>query len=520
MKAHIVGGGLASLAAATYLVRDGELLANNIFVYEMGPRCGGAMGMAGDPCTGYILPTGRIFEKGYRCTFDLFSFVPSASDPTKSIKEEILSFNERYGFIDKAHIIDRDRKIIRSKHFGLTIRDRIDLIKLAATPEMLLDNRRIEEYFAEDFFNTEFWFLWSALMGPLRQHSVMEMRRYLHRFLHIFPSLSTMTEIYRTKYNQYEAIVEPITGWLARQGVNFLTKTYVTSVEFSPSLDVMTANSLEYVRDGKPMTIEIGSEDLVLVTNGSQTADLSVGSMTTPPKSTFEGRSWALWKRLAQGRPEFGNPDVFFGEQHVRDTQWLTFTVTTSDTTFVELMTAFTGSEPGRGGHMTLKDSNWLLTLTIFHQPEFVQQPPGVKVWWGDALHPDRLGNFIQKPMLNCGGAEILEEVLQHLKFDEHLDTIRKSSICIPCLLPYAGSVWLPRKRTDRPQVVPVGSTNFAFIGQFTEIPLDTAFTMEYSVRSAREAVSTLLKLDAKPPAVYQGQYDLSAIYRALEALA
>jgi oleate hydratase len=68
--------------------------------------------------------------------------------------------------------------------------------------------------------------------------------------------------------------------------------------------------------------------------------------------------------------------------------------------------------------------------------------------------------------------------------------------------------------------VVPAGSTNFGFIGQFAEVPLDTIFTMEYSVRSAHEAVSTLLKLDVRPPAVYQGQYDLPVLYRALNALA
>jgi len=112
----------------------------------------------------------------------------------------------------------RDRNIVRGSHFSLSIRDRLDLIKLALTPDAMLEDRRIDECFAEDFFRTEFWFLWTALMGCLPRHSAMEMRRFLHRFLHLLPSLSTMTEIYRTRYNQYEAIVEPITEWLRRQG--------------------------------------------------------------------------------------------------------------------------------------------------------------------------------------------------------------------------------------------------------------------------------------------------------------
>lgn len=117
LKAHIVGGGLASLSAAAYLIRDGKLLANNIFVYEASEHLGGAMRITGSSHTGYILPTGRVFEREFRCAFDLFSLVPSVSDTVKSIKEEILSFNERYGFHDKAHVIDRDQQICQRSTF-------------------------------------------------------------------------------------------------------------------------------------------------------------------------------------------------------------------------------------------------------------------------------------------------------------------------------------------------------------------------------------------------------------------
>jgi oleate hydratase len=520
MKAHLVGGGLASFAAAAYLIRDGRFLANNIYIYEASEGLGGCLRMAGGPATGYILPTGRIFEKEYPCALDLFSLVPSASDPEKSIKDEIFEFNERYGYYDKAHIIDCNGDIIKGRHFGLSVRDRLDFIKLALTPEGMLDDKRIEEFFSDEFFQTEFWYLWTTLMFSLPQHGAMEMRRFMHRFLHLLPDFSEMTKIYRTRYNQYEAIAAPILDWLRRQGVNFLTHTNVTNVGFSPSLEEVRANSLEYVRGGDTAVIEVGVDDLVMVTNGSQIADLSVGSMTSPASPHSTGRSWALWKRLARGRPEFGNPDAFFGEDRVGDAKWLSFTVTTTDPTYFEQMTELTGSEPGRGGLLTLKDSNWLLTVAIFHQPEFLDQPPDVMVWWGYAIYPDKEGNYVKKPMSGCSGAEILEEVLRHLRFEENLTTIVGSSICIPCTLPYAHSVWLARKQADRPKVVPDGSTNFAFIGQFAELPLDANYTMEYSVRSAREAVSTLLNIDNKPPPVYQGWQDAEVLYRAIKALA
>lgn len=517
MKAHLVGGGIASLAAAAALIREANVLGTNICVYETGSSLGGAMAMSGGPESGYVLPTGRVFEKEYRCAFELFSQVPSASDPGISILDEITEFNRRFGYDDKVRIIDGDGNAVRSDHFGLSRADRLAMIRLILTPEPRLSGRRIDEFFDEDFFKTEFWTLWTTLLNSLPQHSALEMRRFMCRFLHILPELSTMRTILRTRFNQSEAIVKPIADWLARQGVTFLTGATVTNVEFVPDPGHITANALEYVRDGKAATIEIAPDDIVLVCNGTQIADAAVGSMDRPAKATLSDASWALWRRLAQGRPEFGNPDVFFGKDHVPDTKWLTYTVTTKDPAFFRYITDLTGSEPGRGGLLTLQESNWLITIALFHQPEFRDQPDDTMVWWGFALYPDRRGNFIEKPVSDCTGREILEETLRHFRVDDRRDAIISASTCIPCILPYAGSVWLTRKIGDRPQVVPGNATNFGFIGQFAEVPQDACFTMEYAVRTAREAVATLLKLEKRPPPVYQGHHDPEALYRAMQ---
>jgi oleate hydratase len=65
--------------------------------------------------------------------------------------------------------------------------------------------------------------------------------------------------------------------------------------------------------------------------------------------------------------------------------------------------------------------------------------------------------------------------------------------------------------------VVPAGATNLGLIGQYVEVPLDIAFTIEYSARSAWVAVHQLLKRGPAPPAVYQGQYDPKALFGALK---
>ena len=66
----------------------------------------------------------------------------------------------------------------------------------------------------------------------------------------------------------------------------------------------------------------------------------------------------------------------------------------------------------------------------------------------------------------------------------------------IPCYMPYVDAQFEPRKYTDRPPVVPTGSTNFAMVSQFVEIPDDMVFTEEYSVRAARTAVYTLMDVN------------------------
>ena len=354
-------------------------------------------------------------------------------------------------------------------------------------------------------------------MGSLPQHSATELRRYLNRTLHMFPDLSDMAHILRTPFNQYQAFIEPLVAWLRARGVNFLTGAFVRDIGFAASPGRITVNRLDYERDGAATSVTVAPEDLVLLTFGSQAADMSVGSMTEAPRPQRAGRSWALWKRLAQGRTEFGNPDAFFGEAHVPDSRWVTFTVTTTGTEFLDQMAALTGSETGRGGLVSLIDSGWLLSLSIFHQPEVIGQPPGTYVWWGYGLFPERNGDFVPKRMDACTGAEILEEVLRQLRFDRQFDAIMASSICIPCDMPYVNNIWMPRTRTDRPRPVPKGATNLGLIGQYVEVSRDVAFTIEYSARAAWEAIHLLLKRGPAPPPVYQAQYDPKALFAALK---
>ena len=516
MKAHIVGGGFGGLAAAAYLIRNAGVSGPDITVYEADEPMGGGFFLGGNAQTGYNLP-GSVFDSEFRCTFDLLDAVPSASNPAISVKQEFFTFNTGHPFDDRARLINRHLQIVHGPRFGLSWSDGLHLARLVLTPEAKLDGRRIEEFFSAHFFSSEFWLCYSTIMGSLPQHSAMELRRYLNRTLHMLPYISDMANIWRTPFDQYDTFIEPLVAWLRARDVNLMNGTFVQDIGFEPSHRRITVNRLDYERDGETTSVPVAPDDLVLLTFGSQAADMSVGSMTEAPQPQSAGRSWVLWKRLAQGRADFGNPDAFFGAAHVSDSRWVTFTVTTTGTEFLDLMSALTGNETGSGGLVSLIDSGWLLSLSVFHQPEIIGQPPGTYVWWGYGLFPERNGDFVQKRMDACTGAEILEEVLRQLRFDQQLDTIMASSICIPCDMPYANNIWLKRTRTDRPPPVPEGSTNLGLVGQYVEVSRDVAFTIEYSARTAWEAIHVLLKRGPAPPPVYQAQYDLKALFAALK---
>ena len=224
-----------------------------------------------------------------------------------------------------------------------------------------------------------------------------------------------------------------------------------------------------------------------------------------------ESGGWTLWEKLAQSRPEFGNPAAF--NSCIAQSYWASFTVTLKNTDFFDQMSQFSGNAPGIGGLVTFKDSNWLMSIVLAYQPHFLNQPADVQVFWGYALFPDRIGNFVAKAMADCNGAEILQELCGHLRFDpECVETAN----CIPCRMPYITSMFMPRLTGDRPLPVPSGSRNFAFISQFVEIPDDVVFTVEYSVRAAQMATYELLGIDRQIPAVTPHAKSLQTQFEAL----
>jgi len=516
-QAYLVGGGVASLACAAYLVRDGLVAGRNVHVLEES-RLGGSLDAGGSPEQGYSMRGSRMYGPAYVLTYELLDGIPSLDDPDKSVAQETLEFWMAAPWNDKARLIDRG-KVVDASDFGLANRDRVDLVELMLRPEEALGARRIDECFEPHFFQTNFWLMWCSMFGFETWHSAAELRRYLLRFLRLFPDLVTLGIIQSTRYNGYDSIVRPMVRWLEQRGVRFDVGVRVTDLDFAPIDGRKSVRRIHLLRDGIPDGIDVGSDDVVVVTLGSMTADSSLGSMTSPPVLEPGRRSgaWPLWERLAAKDPAFGRPAAFCGD--VDRTKWVTFTVTHSDDRFSRLMERLTGSPAGRGGLTTLKGSSWLLTFHLFHPPAYAAQPDGIGVWWGYGLFPDRTGDFVKKAMSECNGTEILVEVFSHLGLQDEMPALIRGANCIPCMLPYTTSQFMPRASGDRPEVVPAGTRNLAFVGQYCEIPDNVVYTVEYSVHSARLAVCSLFGIPDGLPPTYRGLDHPNALVGAMKRI-
>ena len=518
-KGYCLGGGVGSLAAAYYMIRDGHMDPHNITIYEALKVNGGACDGIGTAQGGYLVRGGRMLNiPAYECLQDLMKDIPSLDTPGKTVYDEFIEFNNKIKTHSNARLVDHNRMIYNVEGMGFSMKDRTDMLALIATPEDKLGNSRITEHFQPEFFTTKFWYMWSTTFAFQPWHSAAEFRRYMLRFTHEFVRIQTLEGVARTPYNQYDSIVLPLETKIRQLGVNFVNGTVVDDIDVRVDGEKKTCTSFTINQDGTRTVVKVEPQDIVIIQNGSMCDAATIGSHTEPARMPTEAdaTSFQLWSKLSKISKDFGNPEPFF--RCIPESIWQSFTVTINDdTSFFDQEIEWSHNEPGTGALVTFKDSNWMLSIVVAYQPHFRNQPKNCQVFWGYSLFPDRIGNFVKKPMTDCTGEEILEELIGHLRFDK--STI-KNAKCIPCIMPYITAQFMTRRREDRPLPVPKGCTNIGFTSQFVEIPDDVVFTVEYSVRAAQMAVYQLLNVkDRKIPKVnhYERRpwYQIKAVKKA-----
>ena len=518
-KAYFVGGGLGSLAGAAYLIRDCNMKGEQITIFEGMHILGGSNDGIGTPEKGFVCRGGRMLnEETYENFWELFRTIPSLEHPGRSVTEEILNFDHAHPTCGKARLVDKAGTILDVTSMGFTQKERMALFRLMNTPEHKLDDLTIEEWFADmpHFFTTNFWYMWQTTFAFQKWSSLFEFRRYMRRMILEFSRINTLEGVTRTKYNQYDSVILPLEQYLRKQGVVFVENCIVTDIDFSQGDDI-TVKALHLKDLEGERKVELADGDICIMTNACMTDNATLGDLNTPaPAPLLRPISGELWSKVAVKKPGLGNPYPFFGDVH--ETNWESFTVTSKGNKLLKMIEQYSGNVPGSGALMTFKDSKWLLSIVVAAQPHFINQPMDQTIFWGYGLYTSEEGDYVKKPMKDCTGEEIFTELLHHLHMEDKKEELLSDVVnIIPCMMPYVDAQFQPRKMSDRPYVVPKGSTNFAMVSQFVEIPDDMVFTEEYSVRAARIAVYTLMGVKKKICPVTPYAMDPKVLVKALK---
>ncbi|MEV5575335.1 oleate hydratase [Spirillospora sp. NPDC052269] len=533
--AWFVGAGLASLAGAAFLIRDGHMDGSRITVLERLRLPGGALDGIKEPEKGFVVRGGREMEDHFECLWDLFRSIPSIEVEGASVLDEFYWLNKDDPNYSLQRVTEKRGQDARTDGlFALNEKAQKDLVKVFLATREEVEGKRIDEVFGKDFLESNFWLYWRTMFAFEEWHAALEMKLYLHRFIHHIGGLPDFSALKFTKYNQYESLVLPLYRWLLDQGVNFHFDTEVVDVDFvltpgtageSGTPGRKQATSVKWIRKGVEGGTELGPDDLLFMTIGSLTENSDNGDHQTPAKlNEGPAPAWDLWRRIASKDPAFGRPDVF--GSHIPETKWESATVTTLDERIPRYIQKICKRDPfsGRvvtGGIVTVRDSSWLMSWTVNRQPHFKQQPEGQIVAWVYSLFVDVPGDYVKKPMQECTGEEIVQEWLYHLGVPEEEipELAATGAKAVPVMMPYVTSFFMPRRAGDRPDVVPEGSVNFAFIGQFAESTRDCIFTTEYSVRTPMEAVYRLLGIERGVPEVFNSTYDVRKLLAATSRL-
>lgn len=523
VNVYLNGLGLGSIAAAMYLIQTADFKPSNIHIFEqkggkdlVGGSCDASEMMVNNQ-PAYFMQGSRMFEhKVYPCAKELWSIIPYNDD--ESCLQDHQKKREECRVHTVVRLLHENGKKDTGYQLGLNTAEILKMARLLATPEFLIpDGAKITDIFGEAFFASNYWYMWRALFAFQPWHSAVEMKRYMHLFFHEMPNMNTMVALERSRFTNFHSFILPALRFMQKKGVKFHYNSRISDVDFKVDRRCkerwIERIHLETDSGKAKPPIQVRDIDLVFLTIGSIVSNASFGAHDRPVDTLAVsnqnlGGAWTLWKRIAAKQPDFGRPDQFLRD--ISQSTMMTFTVTFRGGLFQRKFEWLVERQMGRQSALPITASPWILHLHTYRQPLFPDQPRDTCVIWVTALGGDDIGTFVKKTMPECTGREILEELLGHLQFDQNeweKNEILDTSTCIPCMLPYSTSQFLSRAKGDRPAVVPEGSKNFAFLGQFVEIPDGIVFTTEYRVLGAIQAVKKFIKPSLVPPPMYFGQY-------------
>ena len=521
-KAHIVGGGIAGLAAAVFLIDDGSMPGKNVTIYEQLPDVGGSMDGAQNQ-KGYTSRGERELEPNMECLWYLCSKIPSLTEPGRTVLEETVEANHEYKIYSNRRVLYQQGKNYEQiSDFKMSPALSAKMIEMMTVPEEEVENVSIDEFFgdtAEELYKSSMWICFHSMLAFKHYHSLIEMKRYMIRFVHHLPGIEHLRGQIELKWNQYDALIKPIKTWLSERGVTMLTNCTVYDLDMDAQAN--TVNGIRATVDSADKRFDVAPDDAVIVTLGSMTQNSCMGDNVTIAainRDQVHRGLFTLWENLARKNEKFGHPEKFISA--IDKTKWMSvFPTTKGYPEFHRRMRKLLDSRPGgSSGAVTILDSNWEISFVLYGK-YFPNQAEDEDIFWFDGLYGENVGNYIKKPMAECTGEEIMTEFLYHLGMLDIKDEVLAHTYVSTCMMPYITSQFMPRAIKDRPLVQPEGCTNLALIGQYVELPGDVVFTVETSVRTAMMAAYGLLKLERPVAPLYQPQYDIRIIAMCLKKM-
>ena len=518
-RAYLIGTGIGALAAGCFIVRDAHMDGSKITFLEQLEVPGGSLDGRVRENMGYVARGGREMGHHFEVLWDLFSSIPAAEDESMSVLDYFYYINKDDPNFSNCRITHKQGQRYDNGKFNLTQDQAMELGRFLLMTDEELQDKSIEEVFSQGLLDSDFWTYWRTMFAFENWHSALEMKLYMTRFIHHVGGLTDLSALQFSRHDQYTSFVKPMQKYLKDHGAQFKFGVTVTNVEFDISDDKKVAKKIVAEdKEGNDLSIDLTENDLVFITNGSMTESSCYGADDKAPVWDPKlGGCWEMWKNIAEQCDEFGHPEKFCSTPE--KSKWESCTVTCHDErvpAYIEKITKRTpyGGKTVSGGIVTAVDSAWLMSWTINRQGQYMEQPEKDVVVWVYGLFPDNKGDYIKKPMMDCTGKEITKEWLYHIGVPtDEIDELAESCTAVPVMMPFITSMFMPRAFGDRPYVVPKGGVNFAFLGQFAETMddpgRDTVFTIEYSGRTAMEAVYILTGVERGVPEVYASRYDL-----------
>ena len=163
--------------------------------------------------------------------WELCSRIPSLEEPGKTVLDETVEFNKKYPIYCNTRFLERQGKEDETQHqMELDPENGMKLMQLLMPPDKDLENVSLADWFGEDYFESNMWKDFSTKLAFQKWDSAMEMKQYIHRFLHLGEDSELHKGILHFKYNEYDSLGKPIVVYLEKQGVQFKPGTEVTDI--------------------------------------------------------------------------------------------------------------------------------------------------------------------------------------------------------------------------------------------------------------------------------------------------